>query len=332
MFRKRRLLPIIEGAALFFLASGGRSPAAETPAPLEPAVFLAVDRAGDRVVVVGERGLIRYSDDRGATWKRAMVPTDVTLTAVRFADERTGWAAGHEGVILKTTDTGASWVAVREPSAPDPSAGSTSFFTERAPLFDILPVDSGRVWAVGAYGTALRSDDGGARWAPVSIEGKHDLHLFALIRDRRNVLWAAGEAGALYVSRDDGRSWVRQAQLTPGSFFGAAPTDEGGILLFGLRGRVFQRSPAGGWRSLPGLPERSLHGSAPLGPDRILLGGAGGTLVFVDTRTGKTVLRRLPVTRDIHCLLALDPDTVLVFSDGDTATYSVKALLEGTRP
>lgn len=326
MFIKRRLLPFIEGAALFFLAAGGRAADAETPAPLEPAVFLAADRAGDRVVVVGERGLIRYSDDRGASWKPAVVPTDVTLTAVRFADARTGWTAGHEGIILKTTDSGASWTIVREPPAPDPAAGPASFFSERAPLFDILAMDARRVWAVGAYGTALRSKDGGDHWTPAPIGRKNDFHFFALVRDRRGALWAAGEAGILFASRDDGRSWTAQPKLTPGSFFGAAPTGDGGLLLYGLRGRVFFRPPTGEWRRLPGLPERSIHGAVRLGPDEILLGGAGGTLVFVDSRTGKTLLRRLPITRDIYCLLALDPDTVLVFSDGDTAIHSVKAL------
>lgn len=323
MFKKRRLLLFIEGAALFLLTANSRA-AAGAPLPLDPAVYLAAGRAGDRVVVVGERGLIRYSDDRGTTWTPAAVPTEVTLTAVRFADERTGWATGHEGVILKSTDAGASWAIVRQSPAPVPDGNSP--FSERAPLFDILVLDQRRVWVVGAYGTALRSEDGGARWSSVSIGGKDDLHLFALVRDRQGVLWATGEAGALYASRNQGLTWNRHRDLAKGSFFGAAPTDDGGLLLFGLRGRVFHRSPLGIWRSLPGLPERSLHGFTSLGNHEILLGGAGGTLIFVDTRTGKTQTRRLPVTRDIYCLLSLDSDSVLVFSDGETALHALKDL------
>jgi len=329
--RKRRLLPFIEGAALFiFLAAGGA--ASDAPLPLDPAVYLAATRVGDRVVVVGERGLIRFSDDKGAVWTPAGVPTDVTLTSVRFADDRTGWAAGHEGVILKSTDAGTSWTIVRRPPAPDPAAGQNSFFSERAPLFDLLVIDPRRVWAVGAYGTALLSEDGGAHWATVPIGDKDDLHLFALVRDRQGVLWAAGEAGALYASRDRGRTWNRQTKLTNGSFFGAAATDDGGLLLFGLRGRAFHRSPGGVWRPLAGLPERSLHGSTPLGHHEILLGGAGGTLVFVDPRAGKANARRLPVTRDIYCLLSMDSESVLVFSDGETALYAIDDLREEPRP
>ena len=65
--------------------------------------------AGSRVVAVGERGYIVYSDDGGATWSQAEVPVSQTLTAVHFASDQIGWAVGHEGIILNTRDGGASW-------------------------------------------------------------------------------------------------------------------------------------------------------------------------------------------------------------------------------
>ncbi|MBK6880783.1 MAG: hypothetical protein IPN65_04025 [Elusimicrobia bacterium] len=337
MNTKRRLLRASEGAALFFLAALLRATTPPVAAPLEPAVFLAADKAGERVVVVGERGMIRLSDDRGTSWKSAPVPVNVTLTAVRFADPLTGWATGHEGVILKTNDGGASWKLVRgspndESPAPDDPADQ-SFFAERAPLFDLLALDPQRIWAVGAYGTALRSLDGGETWTPVTIGKNSDLHLFALVRDAGGALWAAGEAGVLYVSRDGGRSWSLSPKMSPGSFFGGTALDNGGVLLFGLRGRVFVRQPVdGAWKKLPGLTQRSLHGAVRVGKDTTLVGGAGGTLIFLNSRTGAADVRRLPVTRDIHCLLPLDADTVLIFSDGETRSYPLQQLREGAQP
>ena len=77
----------------------------------ERAVLLAASKAGARLVAVGERGLIVLSDDQGMTWRQARaVPTSVSLAAVRFADERTGWAVGHAGVILRTVDGGDTWL------------------------------------------------------------------------------------------------------------------------------------------------------------------------------------------------------------------------------
>lgn len=334
MLIRRRFLRASEGAALFFLAAL-RATAAPNAGPLEPAVFLAAARAGDRVVVVGERGMIRASEDNGVSWRPARVPTDVTLTAVRFADARTGWAVGHEGVILKTTDGGDSWSFVRgAPTPDDPAAPSNrSFYSDRAPLFDFLVLDKDRLWAVGAYGVALHSEDSGITWKSVVIDRGSDFHLFALVRDARGTLWAAGEAGALYASRDSGRTWAAQPKLTPGSFFGAAPLDNGGVILFGLRGRAFARNPVNGtWKPLSGLPPRSLHGAAPAGKDVLLLGGGGGTLVFFDARSHTFQTRRLPVTRDIHCLLPVDDARVLIFCDGETKSYSWDELRGEARP
>lgn len=69
-------------------------------------------RAGDRMVAVGERGLIVVSDDRSATWRQVPSPVSVALTTVRFADALHGVAVGHGGTVLTTGDGGLNW-AVR---------------------------------------------------------------------------------------------------------------------------------------------------------------------------------------------------------------------------
>jgi hypothetical protein len=85
-----------------------REPALITPRAAG-AAMLAVARAGRRLVAAGERGIVRVSDDDGATWSQARVPVQVSLAALHFADARRGWAAGHLGVILRTDDGGATW-------------------------------------------------------------------------------------------------------------------------------------------------------------------------------------------------------------------------------
>jgi photosystem II stability/assembly factor-like uncharacterized protein len=68
-----------------------------------------VTLAGDRLVAVGERGVIILSDDNGKSWRQANVPVSATLTAVHFPTEQQGWAVGHAGTILNSTDAGSSW-------------------------------------------------------------------------------------------------------------------------------------------------------------------------------------------------------------------------------
>ena len=74
-------------------------------------LLLDVTRAGDRLVAVGERGHILYSDDNGESWAQTIKsPVSVTLTAVTFPTPKMGWAVGHEGVILHSADGGETWV------------------------------------------------------------------------------------------------------------------------------------------------------------------------------------------------------------------------------
>jgi len=70
-------------------------------------LILGAIRAGKRVLTVGDRGVILLSDDQGTTWRQAQqVPTRATLTVIFVADEKTLWAVGHWGVILKSVDGG----------------------------------------------------------------------------------------------------------------------------------------------------------------------------------------------------------------------------------
>ena len=66
-------------------------------------------RAGQRIVAVGQRGHVLYSDDAGKHWQQADVPVSSDLVAVSFPDATHGWAVGHDGVVLHSADAGRSW-------------------------------------------------------------------------------------------------------------------------------------------------------------------------------------------------------------------------------
>ena len=72
-------------------------------------LLLDIVAVGERLIAVGERGHIIFSDDQGRTWRQAKVPVITTLTAVDFVNENTGWAVGHDAVVLKTEDGGLTW-------------------------------------------------------------------------------------------------------------------------------------------------------------------------------------------------------------------------------
>src|SRR5262249_10578900 len=70
-------------------------------------LLIAIAPAGQRLVAVGDRGIIVLSDDRGASWTQAQyVPTQALLTGVCFIDAQHGVAVGHDEVIVTTADAG----------------------------------------------------------------------------------------------------------------------------------------------------------------------------------------------------------------------------------
>src|SRR5689334_19915327 len=74
------------------------------------AVMLDAVWAGERVVAVGDHGVVLLSDDHGKRFHQAnSVPLSTPLTGVSFVDAKRGWAVGHWGAILASTDGGESW-------------------------------------------------------------------------------------------------------------------------------------------------------------------------------------------------------------------------------
>ncbi len=66
-------------------------------------------RVNNRLLVVGERGHIAYSDDNAKTWLQSEVPTRQMLNAVHFVNAEQGWAVGYDGLVLNTVDGGKNW-------------------------------------------------------------------------------------------------------------------------------------------------------------------------------------------------------------------------------
>jgi photosystem II stability/assembly factor-like uncharacterized protein len=76
--------------------------------------------------------------DGGASWEQTKTPTSGPLTNVFFLNNKKGWAVGHEGVIIYTTDGGSSWL-----NAHVKVDGFKTY------LADVCFVDEKRGWAVG---------------------------------------------------------------------------------------------------------------------------------------------------------------------------------------
>lgn len=283
-------------------------------APLAPRSLLLDAAARDgRVVAVGERGHILVSKDGGASWAQADVPTRVLLTAVFMHDGRLGWAVGHDEVVVRTSDGGATWVRVR--SAPE---------NER-PLLDVWFHDARRGLAVGAYGTLLATNDGGDTWEPRRVNGDDDFHLNHLARAADGALYLAAEAGRLYRSDDGGGTWRPLPSPYEGSFFGLLPLTDGSLLAFGLRGRLYRSADRGGtWARIETGTDATLMAGLDLGSDRFVVGGLAGTLLWSDGADGPLRRQDLPDRKGIVALARGDERTLLAFGEGGIQRVEIR--------
>jgi len=277
-----------------------------TPARVDRLLLLGASTAGKRLAAVGERGRIIVSEDHGRSWRYVPSPTEATLTAVHFVDDRLGFAVGHDATILRSDDSGVTWEKAHE--APG----------ENAPLLDVWFADAGNGIAVGAYGLALRSTDGGRTWARVRLDDG-DRHLNAIAGSQDGRVFVVGEAGALFLSEDHGATWAALESPYAGSFFGALMLPDGSPLIFGLRGKVFRGSAKGvPWQPIASGTEASLLGGRWTAQRGMLLVGNDGLILeSADADSGKTLsVVRTPDRRAIATVLEGTDGELLLFGEG----------------
>jgi photosystem II stability/assembly factor-like uncharacterized protein len=63
----------------------------------------------DRGVFVGEDGLIRYTEDAGATWLKPRRIMPATYTDVAWTSRDVAYAVGEGGLLIRTLDAGKTW-------------------------------------------------------------------------------------------------------------------------------------------------------------------------------------------------------------------------------
>ncbi|WP_095079182.1 YCF48-related protein [Pseudomonas sp. Irchel s3h17] len=239
-------------------------------------LMLDVVHAGKRLIAVGDRGHILYSDDQGVTWTQAKVPTRQLLTSVFFVDDQHGWAVGHDAQILASEDGGTTWTKQFED------------LKREAPLLDVWFKDVNNGFAVGAYGAVLETSDGGKHWEDASdrLDNEDQYHLNAITAVKDSGLFIVGEQGSMFRSADWGQTWERVEGPYEGSLFGVIGTRQPSTLLaYGLRGNLFRSTDFGTtWepvelKAARGALEFGLSGATLLDDGSIVIVGNGGSVV-----------------------------------------------------
>ena len=293
------------------LASGAASAAFEDPLDKAAAKvrspsrssLLGVAAGGTKLVAVGLRGLVVTSGDGGVSWQQVATPLSSDLVSVAFFSDSLGWATGHDGVLLSTQDSGASWQLRMDgrrmaeilihhfeqaASAGRPLADKylesvrMNFATgPEHPILGVWFQDAARGWAISTFGMILGTIDGGRTWTSwmEQVDNPDLLHFYAI----------TGVGSDVYITAERGQVF----KLDPTQQrFRALPTGyEGGLfglvgsgsalLTFGLQGNAL-RSQDGGhtWERVATGVHAGLNAGIRLHDGRIALVTQDGRLLW----------------------------------------------------
>lgn len=346
---------LLPSACIAALVLGYAALAEPSAVPLAPgamqsklateALLLGVTRAGSRIVAVGEYGDIVLSDDDGKTWRQAKdVPTTVTLTAVHFADDKRGWAVGHDTIILHTTDAGETWVKQWGGGESDNA------------LLSVFFKDASHGWAVGAFNYTVETTDAGKTWVerktlmpppPAPPEGAKpaapaadidptapkpagtgpadpyaaatgdENHLNAMFAGPdANTIFIAAEAGAVYRSVDAGVTWTKILTGYVGSFWGGLTAKDGSVYVTGMRGNIWRSTDQGAtWAKLDTSgADQSIASGLQLEDGSFVFVGLGGQVLY-SADGQKFTLTYRPDRRGLNAVIKDGADKLLVFGE-----------------
>ncbi|MDO4586931.1 MAG: YCF48-related protein [Planctomycetia bacterium] len=134
-------------------------------------IDLSQGTVSDPIWMVGENGLVLFSNDIGETWQRPLgvLPVEASdyfdFSAI-FSNGSHIWMAGTPGsLVFFSSDSGNSW-----------NIGVTGI---KVPLRKIYFIDPMNGWAVGELGNIIATRDGGQTWS-IQREGGRRLALLGL--------------------------------------------------------------------------------------------------------------------------------------------------------
>ena len=106
-----------------------------------------------------------------------------------------------------------------------------------------LAATAGHLWAVGAAGTILTTQNGGVSWAAEASGAAQDLHGVAFADASHG--WAVGAAGTILATSDGGANWAAQSSGTSATLYGVACSGAQNAWAIGDGGTILATSDGG---------------------------------------------------------------------------------------
>jgi photosystem II stability/assembly factor-like uncharacterized protein len=233
------------------------------------------DGGGSKSWLVGNAGSLLSQE--GSKLISRTSHTNFDLLSIYCVDYVHGWVSGAGGLIIRSSDGGASWVV--------------SETGTQSALYATAFADVSLGIAAGDSGTIVRSQDGGTTWKAISSGTTQTLRAAAFTRDKSLAL-VVGDNGTILRSIDGGKSF------SPATGYDAPVSTSWVAVKLAADGKVGFLAGAGGelratrdggvtWTDLAKAPA-GLHGLSLKGDGtRVVAVGEGG-LVWKSYDQGQT--------------------------------------------
>lgn len=163
---------------------------------------------GNKLWLAGSSGLIIFSQDFGESWHLLTPMPSGTIYSLAFPSSLVGYAAGFDGVLLRTTDGGQKW-----------SGGYLSVGKTTLNIQSIFFLNENVGYAACSYQMVAKTTDGGATWSAIindttsATTTSYGVHFV-----NENLGFVVGKIGAgidvIYKTTDGGISWSSKTNIT----------------------------------------------------------------------------------------------------------------------
>ncbi len=171
---------------------------------------------GNLLLIGGGENVFLRSTDYGVNWKIITPVPSSSLYTIHFPDANTGYTAGYNGLMLKTTDGGASW---------KPSYASSGFVSPNVQGIYFVSANIG--YAAYSYGMVTKTTNGGESWVKVIPDTLSTTATwYAPYFINENLGYVVGRVTStldvIAKTQDGGQTWEKKTGLISGVWRGVA--------------------------------------------------------------------------------------------------------------
>ncbi len=282
-------------------------------------------------IAVGHDGVILKVDSNSTTWRKVFTGKEITQFKILQLKKQ---YQSLEQVILKTQDEDEleeltyqldDLAFAIEDNQLELKSGPNK------PLLSVARTSNDTLFATGAYGILLNSNDKGETWQLVSnqLDNPDSFHLNAVIATSDDQLYIVGENGTGFYSTDIGQTWSVMTLPYSGSLFGilASPINTRSsssdhinstknktqLVAFGLQGNIMVSLDGGEHWQHKKLPSStSLLGGNFSKQGNAYLVGHGGVIVSFDPESLATLtIKKHPSGAALSSILVKENSLIL---------------------